>query len=46
MTWASEEGLPLLKEEVVEYFPLLFSGGGTVCKNRKAFCLRVFSVSK
>ena len=27
LTWTSEEGLPLLKEEVVEYFPCCFVVG-------------------
>ena len=50
LTWTSEEGHPLLKEDVVEYGPLFFVcfvfEEATVCKNRKAFCIRVFSVKK
>ena len=44
MDRTSEEGCSSFKEKMVEYFPLLFFG--PFCKNRKAFCLRVFSVSK
>ena len=53
MTRASEEGLSLIKEEVVEYFPLFCCFClfvclelATVSKNGEAFCIRVFSVNK
>ena len=45
LTWTSEEGLPLFKEEVVEYFSpvvVVFLEELLVCKNGKAFCIRVF----
>ena len=47
LTWTSEEGLPLFKEEVAEYFPLPFFVGGQRLKERESFfCFRVFSVKK
>ena len=51
LTWTSEEGLPLFKVEMVEYFPLFFCccfcfEEVNVCRNGKVFCVRVFSVKK
>ena len=35
-----QEGLPLLKEEVVEYFPLFLFGGGHRSQEREGFLLQ------
>ena len=37
LTWTAEGGHPLLKEEVVEYFSLLFLGGGHHLQDREGF---------
>ena len=44
LTCTSEEGLPLFKEDVVDYLTLLVFVGGHRLQERKAFCLRIFSV--
>ena len=45
LTGTSEEGLPVFKVEVAEYFPLLVFEETAVSKNWKAFCLSVNEIS-
>ena len=37
LTCTSEEGLPLFRDEVVEFFPLLFFGGGHCLQEQEGF---------
>ena len=40
LTGTSEEGLPSFKDEVVEYFSVLFFGGGHCLQEREGFLLQ------